>query len=136
MPQNRVGGPWSYNAICQVCGFKFKASDLLKRWDGLMVCRHDWEPRHPQEFIKAVPDNTRLPWTRPGKGAADVGPTYSCDFYDVQYMTDHQLETILQGLADTDNPQTYTVYKITTSGDTVEIPQGIIVDVVCTLTVG
>lgn len=58
-----ASGDW--NAICDVCGFKFKASHLKLRWDGLMVCTKDWEPRHPQEFIRPIPDQERLPWTRP-----------------------------------------------------------------------
>lgn len=56
-------GDW--NAICDICGFKFKASELRKRWDGLMVCDTDWETRHPQEFIRPLPDQQKLPWTRP-----------------------------------------------------------------------
>ena len=54
-----------YNAICDVCGFKFKASQLKKRWDGAMVCERDWETRHPQELIRPIPDQIKLPWTRP-----------------------------------------------------------------------
>lgn len=57
-------GDW--NAICDVCGERYKASELKKRWDGLMVCKYDWEPRHPQEQIRHVPKDPRpLPWTRP-----------------------------------------------------------------------
>lgn len=54
-----------HNAICDVCGWKYKASDLRKRWDGYMVCDKDWEPRHPQDFLRAVQDQAPLPWTRP-----------------------------------------------------------------------
>lgn len=57
-------GEW--NAICQVCGFQRKSSTMRRRWDGKMVCEQDWEPRHPQEFIKpAGPDPKPLPWTSP-----------------------------------------------------------------------
>jgi hypothetical protein len=38
------------NAICDVCGFKFKMSDLLTRWDGAMVDQACWEPRHPRDL--------------------------------------------------------------------------------------
>jgi len=55
-------GDW--NAICDQCGFKFKASELRKRWDGFMVCEPDWEPRHPQDFVRAVKDEQKVPWTR------------------------------------------------------------------------
>lgn len=54
-----------YNAICDVCGKKFKASKLKTRWDGLKVCSEDWEVRHPQELIRSIPDQTKLNWTRP-----------------------------------------------------------------------
>ena len=56
-------GDW--NATCDVCGKKFKASMLRKRWDNLMVCQLDWEPRQPQDFVRGVPDDQVPPWTRP-----------------------------------------------------------------------
>lgn len=55
----------SWNAICDVCGFKFKSDDLKERWDGLMVCRKDFEHRHPQERLRPVTDNQSVAWTRP-----------------------------------------------------------------------
>lgn len=55
----------SWNALCDVCGFKFKAETLKLRWDGLMCCAADWEIRHPQELIRPIPDQSKLPWTRP-----------------------------------------------------------------------
>lgn len=58
-----TSGDW--NAICDVCGFKYKASELTERWDGLKVCSKDWETRHPQELIRPIPDQKPLPWTRP-----------------------------------------------------------------------
>lgn len=54
-----------YSAICDVCGFKFKASKLKERWDGLKVCKEDWEVRHPQEFLRVIPESNKLNWTRP-----------------------------------------------------------------------
>jgi hypothetical protein len=52
-------------AICDVCGFRYKHEDLRERWDGQMVCDADFETRHPQEFVRAVPDQKPLPWSRP-----------------------------------------------------------------------
>lgn len=73
-------GDW--NALCDVCGWKFKASQLKKRWDGFMVCEQDWEVRHPQDFIKAFPDGNNVPWVRKDPGAA----TYDGDsFVEVSY---------------------------------------------------
>lgn len=65
-----MGKNWTYrsgdwNAICDSCGKKLKASQLNKRWDGFMVCADDWEPRHPQDFIRAKKDKISVPWTRP-----------------------------------------------------------------------
>ncbi len=60
MPQNHlILG--DYNAICDVCGLKFKASDLR----GLMVCKNDYEQRHPQDFLRVRSDDPSVPWARP-----------------------------------------------------------------------
>lgn len=53
------------NAICDCCGFKFKQSQLRKRWDGAMVCKADWEPRHPQDFVKARSERSIVKDARP-----------------------------------------------------------------------
>jgi hypothetical protein len=34
------------------------------RWDGLMVCSGDWEPRQPQDFVHGVADKQAPPFTR------------------------------------------------------------------------
>lgn len=67
-----------WNVLCDVCGFKFKNVDLLKRWDGLMVCKACWEPRHPQDFIRAIPDMQKVPWTRPEATNQFVADTTLC----------------------------------------------------------
>lgn len=85
--------PWfesgNYNAICDVCGFKRKASQIVERWDGLMVCSTTiksgcWEPRHPQDFIKPIPDQRGLPWTRPQGEDVFVDQTFSTFFCSVE----------------------------------------------------
>lgn len=57
--------PGDYNAVCDVCGFVHKASQLRTRWDGMKVCRSDWEPRHPQELLRSRAERPAPPWTRP-----------------------------------------------------------------------
>ena len=96
-----ASGEW--NALCDICGVKRKSSQLIQRWDGLMVCKTTvnpgcWETRHPQEYIRPMPDQQKLPWTRPESndvfvsdnctgvtinGVADVG-TADCakTYYD------------------------------------------------------
>lgn len=76
-------GDW--NAICDVCGFKFKNTALKKRWDGLMVCDEDWEQRHPQELIRPIADQNKLPWTRPEGSDQFITLTYNPSI--LQYCT-------------------------------------------------
>lgn len=56
-------GDW--NAVCDVCGFEFKASQLRKRWDGQMVCSKDFETRHPQDLIRTIREHGGVAWARP-----------------------------------------------------------------------
>jgi len=58
-----VLGDW--NTICFVCGKKFKASEMRKHWKGYWVCSRDWEPRHPQDFVRATADVVTPPWVQP-----------------------------------------------------------------------
>jgi hypothetical protein len=56
-------GDW--NAVCQVCGFRFKGTELRKRWDGVLVCAEDFETRHPSDFLRVPREDTNVPWTAP-----------------------------------------------------------------------
>lgn len=51
--------------ICDVCGFKMRASETRRRWDNLRVCTKDWESRHPQDFVRGRKDRQRVPDPRP-----------------------------------------------------------------------
>ncbi len=55
-------GDW--NTVCYQCGFKRKGSDLVRNWQGYYVCPEHNEPRHPQDFVKGVPDNQRPPFVQ------------------------------------------------------------------------
>ena len=70
----KTTGSFGYNAICDVCGFKFKAAQLRKRWDGYMVCSHDYETRHSLDFYTTRNDTHLLPWTRSDSDGIDVSP--------------------------------------------------------------
>jgi hypothetical protein len=72
--KNRATRSFEYNAICDVCGFKKKASQLRKRWDGMRVCEDDFELRHPLDFYTTRNDVHLLPWTRHDSEGIDVGP--------------------------------------------------------------
>lgn len=56
-------GTW--NAVCYQCGRKRKANTLLRYWQGYYVCEEHWEPRQPQDFVRAIPDIQTPPWTQP-----------------------------------------------------------------------
>lgn len=59
--------PGSSDAQCDECGRIFKFADLRKRWDGMWVDSQCWEPRHPQDFVRAVRDNPAVYVARPLK---------------------------------------------------------------------
>ena len=71
MPEGIVKGPadfyqqGDYNAVCSICGFKFKASQLVRNWQGLWRCRECNEPRQPQDFVRGVQDIITPPWAQP-----------------------------------------------------------------------
>lgn len=58
------------NFICDLSGFKGKLSDSVVMWDGKRVLKRFSEPRHPQDFVRAVRDDQTVPNARPE--AADV----------------------------------------------------------------
>lgn len=61
--------------ICDVCGFKCRASETSKRWDGLMVCREDFETRHPQDFVRGRLDRQNVPDARPEPADVFIDPS-------------------------------------------------------------
>lgn len=68
--------PGDWNAICDICGFRFKASQLRKNWKNEMVCADDYETRHPQEFIRVRPERISVPWARPEGEDVFLGVCY------------------------------------------------------------
>jgi hypothetical protein len=58
--------PGDWNVICDRCGRKRLASELRYNWQNLFVCADTcWEVRHPQDFVKAIPDYQAVPIARP-----------------------------------------------------------------------
>lgn len=56
-------GDW--NAVCYECGFKIKSGMMVRHWKGYYVCEGCFETRHPQDFVRGVPDSQTPPWTQP-----------------------------------------------------------------------
>lgn len=67
--------PGGWNAQCFRCGFKRKAGELRRQWQGYWVCQEHWEPRHPQDFVKGIPDIQAVPWSQPDSWTY-VGPAF------------------------------------------------------------
>lgn len=66
--------PGDFWRCCDVCGFNYRASQTFKRWDGLWVCREDFETRHPQDFVRGRKDVQNVPSPRPETDVF-IGPT-------------------------------------------------------------
>lgn len=52
-PGYRPGNHW---VVCDRCGFDVRSQDAKETWDGLVVCSEDYEPRHPQDFVRGTAD--------------------------------------------------------------------------------
>lgn len=65
-----------YNQICDVCGFSFLSGETRLRWDGLLVCKADFETDHPQKFVRVQPDGQPVPDIRPEPEDRFVLPIY------------------------------------------------------------
>ena len=61
-------------AVCDICGQTFYASKMKMQWDNLFVCKEDWSPRHPQDFVRAVPDDMSVEIARPPPALVFVDP--------------------------------------------------------------
>ena len=84
MTANRlILGQW--NVVCDVCGLKFKNTDLRQDWRGLWVCHKDYEPKHPQLYIKVPKDDPSVPWARPDNDTNVTAP--ACYLWNIEAFT-------------------------------------------------
>lgn len=58
-----VSGAWK--TICDRCGREFLNRALRLEHTGLRVCGDCWDPKHPQELVRAKADKQTPPWVRP-----------------------------------------------------------------------
>lgn len=84
---NNYYKPGCWNVICAVCGCKFKSDEIRTRWDGLLVCKNDYEHRHIMDFLRGMPERSGVPYSNPepadvfieindilsSQGLADIG---------------------------------------------------------------
>lgn len=53
-PGWKKGGHW---VICDRTGMAIRAEDAKEEWTGSIVAKEEWEPRHPQDYLRAREDN-------------------------------------------------------------------------------
>ena len=108
-------GDW--NVVCDSCGRKFKASTMRKRWDGFLVCKDDFEVKHPQLSLKVHGDKQTVPIPRP---EAEDQFLEFCDIWTSSPMADFGTadcayvggNTSIQVLIDVFNPVAVAGYAI------------------------
>lgn len=61
-PGYEPGNNW---VDCDICGFTIRAKDARITWDNKVVCPSDWEPRHPQDFVRSRVDKITPDLLRP-----------------------------------------------------------------------
>lgn len=74
-PEYDAGNHW---LICDVCGCDVRSKEAKLRWDNMVVCPDDWEPRQEQDFVRARKDNIAaegLVRTNPGDDFDSIRPT-------------------------------------------------------------
>ena len=82
--------------ICDRCGFRRKNTQVRKEWTGLIVCSDTcFETRHPQDFVRAKPDEQSVPFVRPEQPDVFVSVTHSCDTEDTVWV--QAMEVVNQG---------------------------------------
>lgn len=80
--------PGDFWRICDRCGFKTRASQTFRTWDGLYVCAEDFETRHPQDFVRGRKDVQNVPDPRPESVDVFISP-----LDPIQCENELQLET-------------------------------------------
>ncbi len=58
--------PKSHNVISDISGFKFPRSQMRYTWDGLLVHKSEWEPKHPQLDIRPPREHIAVEGVRVG----------------------------------------------------------------------
>ena len=89
-----------YNVICDKCGRKRYASQCRLNSDNLFVCSDTcWEPEHPQESVRGIPDYQGVPIARPDVKPA-MGSTTLSAAATINALT--VTLTSVTGIVDTD----------------------------------
>jgi hypothetical protein len=66
--------PGDHWVIDDRTGRKIRASESKREWNGLIVHKDGWEPRHPQDLVRGRLDRMAVPDARPRPVDAYIGP--------------------------------------------------------------
>lgn len=66
--------PGDFYRLCDRTGFKVRAGKTRKEWNGRIIRNQSWEERHPQDFVRGVPDPQVAPDPRPRQVDQFIGP--------------------------------------------------------------
>lgn len=66
----RDGRPLGYTdgehlMVCDQTGLTRLSRDIVRQWDGILVWKDQEDPRHPQEYVRGVPDDYAVRNPRP-----------------------------------------------------------------------
>lgn len=77
--------PGDFWRVCDRSGFEIRRSEARREWNGLLVRDKDWEPRHPQDFVRGVPDHQNVsdPRPRPADRRAGTLTTFIFEDYNI-----------------------------------------------------
>lgn len=70
----RIGDHWM---ISDRSGRKFRASEMRRQWNGLLVHTSEWEPRHPQELMRPRVRERAVKQSRPRPLDVFQGPLHA-----------------------------------------------------------
>lgn len=112
----------SWNVACAECGRKRKAEDMRKLpkgvpGAGLYVCYPEhWDSRHPQEFVRGIPDRPAAPYAQLQiddfvdsctlEGVSSLADLAVADCAICDYLPDFGLEPGNLALALDEDPET------------------------------
>lgn len=80
-PGWRKGGHW---VLCDRTGMAIREEDSKIEWTGSVVAKEEWEPRHPQDYLRAREDD------QSSKGLVRTEPSDS--YTTSPYVVDGYLE--------------------------------------------
>ena len=74
--RNMMKRPGHYLMTCDLSGFVGWDDEMAEMWDGKMVLKQFWEPRHPQDSVRGIKENNSVPVARPEPEDVEVSDLY------------------------------------------------------------